>query len=339
MPLISVKNLNKQFKRPLRKEGFKGAIEDLFNRQYETITAVNNISFEIKHGEIVGYIGPNGAGKSTTIKMMVGILRPTAGVVTVDGIKPHQNRKQYTRDIGVVFGQRTQLWWDIPVTESLLLMKYIYKISDYQYKLNLELFSEILGLNEFKNIAVRQLSLGQRMRADLCAALMHNPKILFLDEPTIGLDVVVKETIRTFIKEINRARQTTIILTTHDMADIEKLCSRVIVIDRGQIMYDGSIPHLKNKYGSDEMMTIEFEEFNEGMDIITQLNSLHVDKIVMEGNQLKLTYNKSDINSTQILEFIMNHAKIIDFMVQSCEIDEVIRRMYTHSVLKEGNRR
>ncbi|MBP1996112.1 ABC transporter ATP-binding protein [Paenibacillus eucommiae] len=336
MSIISVKNLNKQFQRPIRKEGFGGAIKDLFNRQYETITAVNNISFDIQEGEIVGYIGPNGAGKSTTIKMMVGILIPTAGAVTVNGIIPHENRKQYTKNIGVVFGQRTQLWWDIPVSESLLLMKYMYKIPDDQYRRNLEHFSDILGLNEFKHTAVRQLSLGQRMRADLCAALMHNPQILFLDEPTIGLDVVVKENIRTFIKEINRSRQTTVILTTHDMADIEKLCSRVIVIDRGQIMYDGNIPQLKMQYGSDERMIIELEVKRDASKVKEKLEASHIGYVELEGTHLKITYNKSEINSTQILRAIMNEANIVDFIVQPCEIDEVIRRMYEAPAINEG---
>lgn len=328
MTMISVDSLNKSFKRPIRSEGISGAIKDLFNRQYETVTAVNNISFEINSGEIVGFIGPNGAGKSTTIKMMVGILTPTNGIVRVDGIIPHKNRKQYTKNIGVVFGQKTQLWWDIPVTESLLLMKYMYKIPDDQYKKNLEIFSDILDLNEFKNTAVRQLSLGQRMRADLCAALLHNPNILFLDEPTIGLDVVVKEKIRMFIREINNIRKTTIILTTHDMADIEKLCSRVIVIDRGNIMYDGDIPKLKNEYGSDETMSIEFDEHPEIDKVKEKVQLLNIDHISYNEKQLVITYNKSKTNSTQILESVMSHAKIIDFLIQPCEIDEVIRRLY-----------
>lgn len=328
MPLIKLDGLVKEFKRPLRKEGFGGALQDLFNRKYETVTAVDQVSFEIDSGEIVGYVGPNGAGKSTTIKIMTGILTPTRGTVTIDGVIPYKNRKQYTKNIGVVFGQRTQLWWDIPVTESLLLMKYMYKIPDSQYRENLALFAQVLGLDEFKSTAVRQLSLGQRMRAELCAALLHNPKILFLDEPTIGLDVVVKENIRAFIKEINKLRQTTVILTTHDMADIEKLCSRVIVIDHGQIMYDGSIPNLKDRFGSDERMVIKFGDTDNIEDIESRLNTMQIIPESIEGKKIQFSYNKTKINSTQILESVMSHAKIVDFTVQSCEIDEVIRRMY-----------
>ncbi|RJX37531.1 ATP-binding cassette domain-containing protein [Paenibacillus pinisoli] len=334
MSLISVNNLTKQFQRPIRQEGFTGAVKDLFHRQYEYKTAVNDISFQINQGEIVGYLGPNGAGKSTTIKMMVGILVPTAGSVTVNELIPYKNRKIHAKNIGVVFGQRTQLWWDIPVTESLLLMKYMYKIPNDQYRKNIELFSDILDLHEFKNTAVRQLSLGQRMRADLCAALLHDPKILFLDEPTIGLDVVVKEKIREFIKEINKVRQTTVVLTTHDMDDVEKLCSRVIVIDHGQIMYDGNISHLKDKYGSDEIITIEPEHNHDLISLRDKLLSLNVMDTKIKDLKLQITYNKGDINSMQILSKIMSESSIIDFTIQPCEIDEVIRRMYTENSLK-----
>lgn len=226
MAFIRVDRLSKQYKRQVRSEGLGGAIKDLFNRKYDTKTAVDQISFAIEKGEVVGYIGPNGAGKSTTIKMLSGILVPSSGIVEVGGIVPYKQRKQYTRNIGVVFGQRTQLWWDIPVSESFRMMKYMYKISDKQFDQNMEMFTDILDIQSFMHTAVRQLSLGQRMRADLCAALLHNPDILYLDEPTIGLDVVVKEKIRDFIKEVNKERQTTVILTTHDMSDIEKLCYR-----------------------------------------------------------------------------------------------------------------
>lgn len=336
MQLIRVKGLVKTFKKPIRSEGFTGAIKDLFHRKYEQVTAVNNISFDINRGEVVGYIGPNGAGKSTTIKMMVGILTPTSGEVTVDGIIPYKNRKQYMKNIGVVFGQRTQLWWDIPVTESLLLMKYMYKIPDAQYRRNLELFHEILDLDSFKNTAVRQLSLGQRMRADLCAALLHNPQILFLDEPTIGLDVVVKDQIREFIQEINKEHKITVILTTHDMDDIEKLCSRVIVIDHGQKMYDGNIAQLKNEFGSDEVMTLQFEEGSNMDRIQMQLSAKNVRQVVMDGKKLKIVYDKKEITSTSIIEFVMKQAKLVDFMIQPCDIDEVIKRLYNHNPYKEG---
>jgi ABC-2 type transport system ATP-binding protein len=326
MSLISVKELTKEFERTKRKEGLLGAMKDLVNREYETKLAVNRISFDIGQGEIVGYIGPNGAGKSTTIKMMVGILVPTSGTVQIGGIVPHKKRKEHTKNIGVVFGQRTQLWWDIPISESFNLMKYMYRIPDNRFRENMDMFEDILGLREFKHTAVRQLSLGQRMRADLCAALLHDPNILFLDEPTIGLDVVVKEKIRDFIREVNKARNTTVILTTHDMDDIEKLCSRVIVIDKGSLMYDGTIQQLKQTYGSTEVMVVETEQasisFNE-------LYRLGIDSAASDGNRSTIRYDKNIVNSSQILHLLMNKYKIVDFVVQTSEIEEVIRQMYT----------
>jgi ABC-2 type transport system ATP-binding protein len=252
MAIIEVKDLEKVFKLQKRQEGFSGILKGLFNPQYEEKPAVNKVSFEIPRGEIVGYIGPNGAGKSTTIKMLVGILVPTSGEVLVNGIVPYKNRINNSKNIGVVFGQRTQLWWDIPVTDSLNIMKYLYKIPEDRFKQNLRFLIEILDMGSFINTPVRQLSLGQRMRADLCAALLHNPPILFLDEPTIGLDVVIKERIRKFINEINQQYKTTVILTTHDISDIEKLCSRVIVINKGKNVFDGKLEELRNSYGYEE---------------------------------------------------------------------------------------
>lgn len=325
MSLIRVDHLTKEFKRQTRTEGIGGAIKDLFNRKYTTKTAVDRISFEIEKGEVVGYIGPNGAGKSTTIKMLSGILVPSGGIVEVAGVVPHKNRKEYTRNIGVVFGQRTQLWWDIPVSESFRLMKYMYKISDEQYKTNMELFSDILDIQSFINTPVRQLSLGQRMRADLCAALLHNPDILYLDEPTIGLDVVVKESIREFIKQINKERRTTVILTTHDMSDIEKLCSRVIVIDQGKIMYDGGLNHLKRIYGSGETMVVE------SSDAIVPMNELYqlgIEECEVEGSTITIKYDKTAVNSTLILKWLMARITITDFVVHPAEIEQIIRKMY-----------
>lgn len=327
MAVIKVENLKKEFKRRIRKEGLKGSIQGLFSNQYELKTAVNNISFQIEKGEIVGYIGPNGAGKSTTIKMLVGILMPTNGSVKVNGIIPYKNRIENAKRIGVVFGQRTQLWWDIPVIESFKLMKYMYKISDKQYKENIELFFEILGIKEFINVPTRQLSLGQRMRADICASLLHNPDILYLDEPTIGLDVVVKENIRQFIKEINKIRETTVILTTHDVSDIEKLCSRVMVIDKGAIMYNGDLSKLKSIYGTEESLVAETETGS----ILNIEKDFYRDGIIditCNLNKINVKYDKRYINSTQILSYLMQRYKIIDFLVSETDIEEIIRRMY-----------
>jgi ABC-2 type transport system ATP-binding protein len=324
MSLIRVENLKKVFKRQKRKQGFVEGVKGLFYREYEDMAAVDGLSFEIGKGEIVGYIGPNGAGKSTSIKMLVGVLVPTSGSVTIGGIIPHKNRIEYAHKIGVVFGQRSQLWWDTPVIESLNLLKYMYEIPDQQFRDNMALFSDILDLNEFKNVAVRQLSLGQRMRADLCASLLHNPEILYLDEPTIGLDVVVKEKIRSFIQEINRERNTTVILTTHDMSDIEKLCSRVMVIDHGKIMYDGQLERLKADYGSEEKMELE----TVGTVNLAELQELEISHYKLEGNKLILIYDKRKTNSSFLIKWIMDRYQVIDFVVKGTDIEEIIRMMY-----------
>ena len=323
--MIKVDNLCKDFKVQLRRSGMRGYVKDLFFRQYEIKNAVKDISFEIKSGEIVGYIGPNGAGKSTTIKMLTGILVPTKGQVRVGEIEPYRNRKENAKQIGVVFGQRTQLWWDIPVEESLSLIRYMYRIPVDIYEKNIKDFKDILGLENFMKIAVRQLSLGQRMRAELACAMLHNPKVLFLDEPSIGLDVVVKEKIREFIKEINRIRQTTVILTTHDMLDVEKLCSRVMVIDEGHIMYDGTLQELVNKYGSVQTIRIEFASDN--IDFAA-LNKMQLPNINLDGKALRVSYDTRKTNSLQVLDAIRNENPIIDFKVSESNTEEIIREMY-----------
>ena len=309
MSLIKVENLIKEFKQQKREKGFRGLMNSLFNREYIIKTAVDNISFNVDKGEIVGYIGPNGAGKSTTIKMLVGILVPTSGRVIVNGLEPYKKRKENAKNIGVVFGQRTQLWWDIPVSESLNLMKYMYRIPERKFKINLDLFSEILEIHKFINLPVRQLSLGQRMRADLCAALLHSPDIIYLDEPTIGLDVVVKKAIREFIKEINKTLGTTVILTTHDMADIEKLCSRVIVIDHGNIIYDDNLDYLRNKFGNEEILSVEFDEIIDNNDLLSQKG---ISEVNYNENKLIIKYDKKLINSSKVLGHLMSEGLSIN---------------------------
>ena len=271
--MIRVENLTKEFKINKKYPGFKGAIKSFFSTEHITKRAVDDISFEINDGEIVGYIGANGAGKSTTIKMMTGILTPTSGKVTVNGITPYENREKNAKNIGVVFGQKTQLWWDLPISETFSLLKDIYDISDNDFEERMNFFKKVLGLEEFFLNPVRTLSLGQRMRADLAAALIHNPKVIYLDEPTIGLDVVVKESVRKAIKEINKKYGTTIILTTHDLNDIEELCNRIIIIDKGKKIYDGEIEGVKEKYGYLTTVEIQVKEninldkFNEFADM------------------------------------------------------------------------
>ena len=255
--MIELKNVSKEFVSPKKYPGFKGAIKGLFSNEKVRKVAVDDISFTIGKGEIVGYIGSNGAGKSTTIKMMTGILNPTTGTCLVDGIDPSKNRKENAQNIGVVFGQRTQLWWDLPLSESFTILKEIYDVSDEAYEEQMAFLNRVLELDEFFDRPVRTLSLGQRMRADLGAALLHNPKVLYLDEPTIGLDLVVKDNIRKAIKEINEKYQTTVILTTHDIGDIEELCSRIIIIDEGKKIYDGTLENLKDTYGTRRKVTME----------------------------------------------------------------------------------
>lgn len=262
--MIEVNHISKEFVSPKKYPGLKGAIKGLFSKEKVIKKAVDDISFQIKDGEIVGYIGSNGAGKSTTIKMMTGILTPTKGNCIINGVDPNRKRKENAQNIGVVFGQRTQLWWDLPLSESFTILKEIYNVSDEDYKKQMAFLNEVLELSEFFDRPVRNLSLGQRMRADLGAALLHNPKVLYLDEPTIGLDVLVKDNIRKAIKEINEKYQTTVILTTHDIGDIEELCNRIIIIDEGKKIYDGGIEELKASYDRD-LTEIVKEIYQHGM--------------------------------------------------------------------------
>lgn len=263
--MIQVEHLTKEFVTTKRYPGFMGAIKSLFTTEKERKQAVSDVSFHIGKGEIVGYIGSNGAGKSTTIKMMTGILVPTSGTVVVNGIEPYKQREENARQIGVVFGQRTQLWWDLPLTETFAVLKEIYQVPEADFKKRMEFLYGVLGIGEFESRSVRTLSLGQRMRADLGAALIHNPKVLYLDEPTIGLDVVVKDKIRDAIKEMNRNFNTTVVLTTHDLVDIEELCSHIIIIDEGKKIYDGNLEGLKTEYHEADLTTIVKKIYTEGV--------------------------------------------------------------------------
>ena len=327
--MLEVNNLTKEFKVQLRSEGRFAAAKDFFSPHYRTKLAVDDISFQIDDGEIVAYIGPNGSGKSTTIKMLSGILTPTSGIVRVNGIIPYENRKKNAQQIGVVFGQRTQLWWDIPAKESLNLMRYIYKTPDKDFRENMETFCDILDLREFLDTPVRQLSLGQRMRVELCASLLHNPSILYLDEPTIGLDIVVKKKLRAFLKEINREKGTTILLTTHDISDIEHLCQRVIVIEKGSVKYSGSLDNLKHIYGNRESLTVKLEnavqlpaEVLPGLEITTQEDGITV------------SYDSNTMNAMEVINRISEYARIIDFKVLGMEIEDVIANIYQQGEVK-----
>jgi ABC-2 type transport system ATP-binding protein len=257
--IIRVENLTKEFVIRKRSPGFVGSVRSLFHTKREVIRAVDDIGFTVERGELVGYLGPNGAGKSTTIKMLTGILRPSDGSVRVNGIDPYTDRKKLTRQIGVVFGQKTQLWWDLPVGETFDLLRTIYGIPREEYRKRMEFFNDLLGLGAFLDQQTRKLSLGQRMRTDLAASLIHNPPVLFLDEPTIGLDIITRDSVRRFIKELNEVQKTTILLTTHDMGDIEYLAQRLILLDRGKIHYDGSITEFTERYATERVLTVHLE--------------------------------------------------------------------------------
>lgn len=332
--MIKVENLTKEFKIRTKDPGFKGALKSLVTNEYTIKKAVTNISFTIKKGEMVGYIGANGAGKSTTIKMMTGILTPSSGNVSINGIEPYKEREQNARDIGVVFGQRTQLWWDLALSETFTILKDIYSIPEELYEKNMKFLNEVLDLNEFINRPVRTLSLGQRMRADLAASLLHNPKILYLDEPTIGLDIVVKEKVREAIKKINKEYNTTVILTTHDLSDIEELCERIIIIDNGMKIYDGSLEEIKTNYGY--MLTVEgqVKEVNrKSLDLNSRLNISKEDlKEEIKEGKLTVEFNKNKITSSNILKAIMEKVTLLDFSLKEVSIDEIIKKIYREGV-------
>ncbi|MCX7796670.1 MAG: ABC transporter ATP-binding protein [bacterium] len=323
MAQILVEDITKTFKVSKRKEGLLNAFLSVFRREYTTIKALDSISFKIDEGELVGYIGPNGAGKSTTIKILSGILVPDSGDCRVLGRIPWKERIEHVRDVGVVFGQRTQLWWDLPVIESFELLKDIYKIKENEYKRALEELIEVLNIKSFLDIPVRQLSLGQRMRCELVASLIHSPSILFLDEPTIGLDAVSKLAIREFIKRINVEKGTTIILTTHDMDDIESLCSRIIIIGSGKILYDGTIEGLREKVSKDRILIIDIED---GKDLNLRLDGIK--SVNNENSRWYITFDPEKISPSELIFKITNAYNVKDLFVENPPIEEIIAKFY-----------
>lgn len=324
--MISVQEVTKTYRCPVPSTGRFAGIRDLFHMKYTDKTVVNHISFNIEDGESVGYIGPNGAGKSTTIKMLSGILQPTSGSVSVNGIDPCRNRTENARNIGVVFGQKTSLWWDVPVIDSFRLLKEMYGISDDSFKKNLELFCDLLEIDDFLTRPVRQLSLGQRMRADIAAALLHDPKVLFLDEPTIGVDVVAKEKIREFISELNTSRGVTVMVTTHDMADMEKIVDRMIVIDKGNLFYDGSVALMKSRYGNKRRIDLTFSEENPEICIplLTEIRSAPYSR--------SFSFDTNELPAEQAIACLTTLPyHIADISVQQADIEEIVRDIYQQS--------
>lgn len=325
--IIKADRLSKDYKIYKDHKGYLGALRNLFDRRFSLVHAVNDVSFRIYPGELIGYIGPNGAGKSTTIKMLTGLLVPTSGEVQVNGFIPWKDRKDYVKHIGAVFGQRTTLWWDLPVRDSLDLLKHIYEIPSDRFKQNLDSFREILELDAFMETPVRSLSLGQRMRADLCAALLHDPKLIFLDEPTIGLDVVAKQRVREFIHFINAKRGTTILLTTHDTADIAKLCKRIMIIDHGKILYDGEFDELIKYYGGSRVLSVEFAEFYKDP-TIDQAKIVKTD-----GMNVTYSFKREDISASKLIHQLSEKYRIRDLEVQDQAIEDVIRDIYENQLL------
>ncbi|MBR6403067.1 MAG: ATP-binding cassette domain-containing protein [Eubacterium sp.] len=325
MDLIEVKNVSKHFKVPERDTGIRGGLKYIFKPKFTDFQAVKDVTFSVRKGDIMGFIGKNGAGKSTTIKMMTGILSPTSGEILIDGMNVEKNRRIISRKFGVVFGQRTQLWWDIPVIDTYNIFKELYKISDEEYKNNLKLFDDILELNTFLKKPARQLSLGQRMRADLAASLLHNPDILFLDEPTIGLDISVKEKVRNFIKTINQDRGVTIILTTHDIDDIERLSKDIIVIDKGNILFRGDIEDLKDNYGKITTIIIHGK-----IDKVEQLKSVFhgYDIRVSYNEQIIVEFNKSDYSVSEVMNKILSVPDIQEFNIIETSLEDIVRKIY-----------
>ena len=320
---IEAKNLTKEFIVTKKEPGLKGAFKNLIHSEKSVFRAVNNINFSIDEGQVVGYIGPNGAGKSTTIKMMSGILQPTSGDVTIRGISPFQDRKKVVRNLGVVFGQRTQLYWDLRLGESFELLRRIYEIDDATYQKNLKILNDILNIQEIINTPVRQLSLGQRMRGDLAAAILHSPPVIFLDEPTIGLDVDVKYCVRQFIKDINDQYHTTIILTTHDLGDIEELCRRIIIINHGEIVHDCSLETLMNEFAPNRQLIVDLYQAPEQP---IELRNARV--IKQEGARICLEYNKKETSTGDVIEAIAANHSIQDISIEESNIEDVIRTIY-----------
>ena len=320
--MIEVNDLTKVFKKPIRGNGLSGMVKTLFSRKYDEVRAVDGISFTVPDGEIVGYIGANGAGKSTTIKMMCGILTPTSGTVFIDGVEPYRKRRQVAQHIGVVFGQKTQLWWDIPLIESFKVLKEIYQISDADYKERMGFLGEVLDITRFLSQPVRTLSLGERMRADLAASMLHNPRILFLDEPTIGMDVLVKEKIRLAIHALNKTYGTAVVLTTHDMTDIENLCSRIILLEKGSILYDGPLASLKNRFGNIKTLTLTVPA-----EIRSETAPALSPEVAVseEDSRLILRFDADRIPLEQVVQYAFRDLKAMDMKIAEISIGDVVK--------------
>ncbi len=341
-PIITLDHVSKEFKVLNRREGLKGSVMDLFSRDYKIVKAVNDVSMDIMPGEICGYLGPNGAGKSTTIKMMTGVLKPTSGEILVNGRVPYKNRTENAQNIGVVFGQRSQLWWSLPLIESFKLLRDIYQIEEKQYKDMMDLYESLVDVKSLYNKPVRQMSLGQRTLSDILAAFLHNPGVVFLDEPTIGLDVSMKSKIRELIKALNQEKNTTVILTTHDMGDVDALCKRIVIIDKGVMLYDNSIENLKSFFGAYRTMRLRFtkdaaqltqealkaqaeqldKELQEKYPDISSLS------VSVEDDWIDVLLNEDEIPLMQVMSYIQQSRRIYDVQLKEISTESVIKKIY-----------
>jgi ABC-2 type transport system ATP-binding protein len=326
-PLIEVEHLRKAFRVGARRPGALGALRGLVGGGSREVVAVENISFTVRRGEMVAYVGPNGAGKSTTIKMLTGILVPSGGELCVDGLVPWRQRTTLARRIGVVFGQRTQLWWDLPLIESLRLLGYVYDVPEPRYRHNLERLSALLELEPFLETPVRQLSLGQRMRGDLAGALLHDPLILYLDEPTIGLDVVAKERIRSFLLELNREAGVTVLLTTHDMADVSRLCERMLIIDRGRLLYDGGVEAIIERFGGERRLVVDLAEEVAAPEV----PGARLER--REGSRLWLSFQRDEVRAPDLIARLTERYRISDLTLEEPDIEQVVRRIYEEGMV------
>lgn len=345
--IIKMADINKEFKILKRREGIKGSIKDLFSRDYQILKAVNDVTMDIMPGEMVGYLGPNGAGKSTTIKMMTGILEPTSGEIFVNGRVPYENRTRNAQDIGVVFGQRSQLWWALPVIESFRILKEIYQIGDKDFKDTLEYYDALVGASELYHKPVRQMSLGQRTLCDILAAFLHNPSVVFMDEPTIGLDVSMKSKIRELVGTLNKEKGTTIILTTHDMGDVDALCKRIVIIDKGRMIYDNDIEHLRSYFGAYRTIRIQFDRHAEDLDNdVLKQQTFQVEEwlkakfpssesiaVSMEDKWIQILINEEEVHMMDVVQCIQEKRQITDMNLQEISTESVIRKIYEGGIV------
>ncbi|MFY0545610.1 ABC transporter ATP-binding protein [Brevibacillus sp. H7] len=327
--MISVNHLEKVFRIHQARSGLGGAFRDLFSREYKTVKAVDDISFEVAEGEMFALIGENGAGKSTTIKMLTGILTPSSGDIRINGYVPFKQREEYVRSIGVVFGQRSQLWWDLSPMESFRLLKRVYKVEEAEGERWLERLIEELDIRSFISQPVRKLSLGQRMRCEVAAALIHKPRLLFLDEPTVGLDVLVKQKIREFLRNLNETEKMTILLTTHDVSDIEALCKRVLVMDKGKLIFDGQLSELKERWGNGTEVTFQFKKRTTTEQVRAVLGDIPCEVNRENDFAIRVKINRSQEMLPHVLSAVMTSFEVSDVKISEASTEDIVRNIYS----------